>query len=82
MTRGAAPAAPHAITGRTRVYAILADPVAHVQVPRTLNALAAARGHDGVLVPLHVAADGLAAAVAGLRATRNLGGFVVTAPHR
>ncbi len=82
MTRDAAPAPARQITGRTRVFAILADPVDHVQTPQNLNALAAARGCDGVLVPLHVAADGLAAAVAGLRAMRNLGGFVVTVPHK
>ncbi len=70
------------ITGRTRLFAILADPVAHVRTPQGFNALAAARGHDGVMVPLQVSASGLPAAVAGLRAMANLGGFVVTVPHK
>ncbi len=70
------------ITGRTRLFAILADPVAHVRTPQGLNALAATGGYDGVMVPMEVAAGNLPAAVAGLRAMANLGGFVVTVPHK
>lgn len=70
------------ISGHTRVYAILADPVHHVQTPQRLNALMRARGHDGVMVPVHVAADDLAMVVAGLKGVKSLGGFVVTVPHK
>lgn len=70
------------ITGRTKVFAILADPIGHVQTPQGLNALARARGFDGIMIPLHVPAAGLSAAIAGLRATENLGGFIVTVPHK
>lgn len=70
------------ISGRTRLFAIIADPVVHVRTPQAFNALFAERGLDHVLVPVHVAADDLAGMLAGLRRLRNLGGFVVTVPHK
>ncbi|MGQ5221368.1 shikimate dehydrogenase, partial [Brucella abortus] len=38
------------VTGHTRVFAIIADPVHHVRTPQALNALFAARGYDGIVV--------------------------------
>lgn len=70
------------ITGRTSIWGILADPIHHVKTPQALNALMDARGVDGVLIPFHVGADGLGTLVAGLKAMRNLKGFVVTVPHK
>lgn len=70
------------ITGHTRVFGILADPIQQVKTPQALNALMEKRGFDGVLVPCHVGAAGLAAFVGGLRHMHNLGGFVVTVPHK
>ncbi|PTM43354.1 shikimate dehydrogenase [Bosea sp. 124] len=70
------------ISGHTRVYAILADPVHHVLTPQRLNALMHERGHDGVMVPVHVGADDLATVVGGLKRIRSFGGFVVTVPHK
>ena len=70
------------ITGSTTVYAIAADPIAHVRTPQRLNALLRERGADGVMVPFHVSPDGLPALFAGLRGLHNLGGLVVTVPHK
>ncbi|MFC4276560.1 shikimate dehydrogenase family protein [Achromobacter aloeverae] len=70
------------ITGVTRVYGILADPIHHVQTPQRMNEHFAALDHDGVLVPLHAGADTLARVVEGLRGLRNLGGVIVTVPHK
>ncbi|OZI19173.1 shikimate dehydrogenase [Bordetella genomosp. 9] len=70
------------ITGKTRLFGILADPIQHVQVPRRLNDHFAAAGFDGVMVPMHVRPDNLPAVVAALRGMENLGGVVVTAPHK
>ncbi|MBI3766929.1 MAG: shikimate dehydrogenase [Deltaproteobacteria bacterium] len=69
------------IGGGTRVYAILGDPIAHSLSPAMQNAAFAASGLDAVYVPLHVGADGLAAAVAGLRACA-VAGWNVTVPHK
>lgn len=77
MTRARAP-----LTGRTRLLAILADPVAQARAPELVNAALAARGVDAVLVPLHVRADALARVVGALRATQNFLGGVVSMPHK
>lgn len=70
------------ITGDTRLYAILADPIGHVKAPQSLNRLFEERGMNAVMIPMHVDAQHLHLAVAGLRALRNLDGFVVTVPHK
>jgi shikimate dehydrogenase len=70
------------ITGHTRILGILADPIHHVKTPQGINRLLKASQFDGVMVPIHVSADGLAAMVHGLRRMNNLDGFVVTVPHK
>lgn len=70
------------ITGHTRVFGILADPIGHVRTPQGINALCQAQGIDAVMVPLHVGAQDLPAVVQGLRALRNFDGLVVTVPHK
>lgn len=70
------------ITGHTRVFAIIANPVHHVRTPQALNALFEARGYDGIVVPVAVPVTGLSHAVAALRAFDNWGGFIVTVPHK
>lgn len=42
------------ITGHTKLYGIVANPIAHVKTPEEVNKHFAALGHDGVLVPFHV----------------------------
>ena len=69
------------IRGTTRLAAVLGWPVEHSRSPQVLNAAFAAEQIDAVLVPLGVPPDGLAAAVAGLRAIRMLGASV-TVPHK
>lgn len=70
------------ISGQTKLFGILADPVAHVRAPEVMNDYFARHGADAVLVPLHVTESDLAAVWAGLRRLRNLGGLVVTLPHK
>lgn len=70
------------ITGTTRIFAILADPIHHVKTPQGINRLFDADAFDGVMVPIHVGSDDLATVVQGLRRMNNLGGFVVTVPHK
>ena len=73
---------PLPITGTTRVYAIIGDPIAQVGSPRMFNGLFRERGIEAVLVPLHVAPADLADAVRGLFACRNIDGIIVTVPHK
>lgn len=70
------------ITGSTTVFAIAADPIAHVKTPQRLNNLLRERGVDAVMVPFHVAPDALPGLFAGIRGLANLGGIVVTVPHK
>ena len=70
------------VSGRTELVAILGDPIAQASAPRLMNALFERQGRDAVLVAHHVRAADLASALAGLRATQNLRGAIVTMPHK
>jgi len=70
------------ITGRTRLCAILGDPIAQVGSPVQFNRLFDDIGHDAVMLPMRVAADNLETAFRGLRALGNLAGLVFTIPHK
>ncbi|MCX7371694.1 MAG: hypothetical protein NTW56_04525 [Alphaproteobacteria bacterium] len=70
------------ITGHSRVIVILAHPVGHVRTPAAMNAHFAGVGQDAVIVPMHVLPEDLPAVVDGLRRLRNLGGIIVTVPHK
>mgnify|MGYP001806496392 CR=1 FL=1 len=71
-----------AITGRTRLLAILADPIVHVKAPPGINRIVAERGRDAVMVPLHVRPEDLRTVVDALRTTQNFDGAIVTVPHK
>jgi len=70
------------ITGTTRLYAVIGDPIAQVRAPELLNALFAAEGVDAVLVPVHVGSADLAVVLPGLQRIENLRGILVTVPHK
>ena len=70
------------ITGTTRLYAILGDPLARVRSPERFNTLFAERGIDAVLVPAEVDAAGFDATVAGFKRVRNCDGLIITMPHK
>lgn len=50
----------HQITGNTRIFGILADPIQHVKTPQGINQHFAAEAFDGVMVPIHVGEGELA----------------------
>jgi shikimate dehydrogenase len=71
-----------AITGTTRVFYILGDPVAQVRAPEVYNQLFQRYGVDAVLVPLKLPAAALPGFLQhGLQA-ENVGGFWATIPHK
>jgi len=51
-------------------------------VPSLFNSMFDQRGVDAIFMPLQVAAERLAAAIAGLRQLRDFAGFCVTMPHK
>jgi shikimate dehydrogenase len=70
------------ITGTTRLFAILGDPVSVVRSPAWWNGLFARAGRDAAFVPMQVSAADLPRAWAGLHAIGNLDGLVLTMPHK
>ena len=66
----------------TTVFGIVGDPIAQARSPEVFNALFRARRIDAIMVPMHVSPDDFAGALAGLRLIKNLGGLVITVPHK
>jgi shikimate dehydrogenase len=69
------------ISGKTKLCAIIGDPIGHTMSPPMHNAAFIKLGLDYVYVPFRVAPEDLPKAVAGLRAL-NIAGFSVTIPHK
>ncbi|MCK5913560.1 MAG: shikimate dehydrogenase [Desulfuromusa sp.] len=69
------------LSGKSRVYGLMGDPVAHSLSPLMHNQAFLKNHIDAVYVPFLVFPDDLSAAVAGLRAL-NIGGVNVTIPHK
>lgn len=70
------------ISGTTRLYVVVGDPVTQVQSPALMNPLFARLGIDAVLVPVHATPAHLARVVGGLRCVGNVDGIFVTVPHK
>src|SRR3546814_6546408 len=70
------------ITGETKLFGILADPIHHVKTPQRMNEYFDRANYDGVLVPFHAKPDNLATVLEGLRRLENLVGVIVTVPHK
>ncbi|HEX6354487.1 shikimate dehydrogenase family protein [Actinophytocola sp.] len=70
------------ISGTTRLYVVLGDPVTQVQSPALMNPLFTRLGIDAVLVPVHAKPEHLERIVGGLRCVGNVDGIFVTVPHK
>src|SRR5262245_33146330 len=71
------------VSTTTRLYLFLhAMEQRPVAVPALFNAMFDQRGVDAIFMPLQVAPERLAAAIAGLRQLRDFAGFCVTMPHK
>ena len=68
------------ITGATRVYALLGDPLHKARSPEHFNAVIARAGNDAVLVPLET--QDFDRLVPALKATRNFDGLILTMPYK
>ncbi len=69
------------ISGKTKVYGLLGDPVAHSLSPLMHNHAFEKTNIDAVYVPFRVSPSSLSEAVAGLRGL-NIAGVNVTIPHK
>jgi shikimate dehydrogenase len=71
-----------AITGKTKVFMIIGDPIVQVRAPEVYNHLFARHGVDAVVVPMKVAPAHLEGFVRNAFNAENFGGFWVTIPHK
>ena len=70
------------VSGATRIFGIVGDPIAQVRSPETFTAEFRRRGLDAILVPLHVLPDDFDVGLAGLLRLRNLDGLIFTIPYK
>lgn len=70
------------LNGATRLFPIIGDPVEYAQSPASLSRTFAERGDNGLCVPLHVSEGDLDIVIAGLTASMNVDGILVTMPHK
>jgi len=68
------------VTARTRVFAVIGDPVAHSLSPVVHNAALQELGLDGVFIALHAAQEEMVGFIRGL--ARAGGGGNITLPHK
>ena len=73
---------PDHLNGATRLFPIIGDPIKYVESPMRLTRTFAERGYNGICVPMQVPADDLDAVMAGLTASQNVDGILVTMPHK
>ena len=70
------------ISGTTRVFLILGDPIAQVRAPEAFNHLFARHGVDAVLVPANVPPAELEGFVSHVLKARNIEGLWLAIPHK
>jgi shikimate dehydrogenase len=70
------------LSGATRLFPILGDPIIYVESPARLTRTFEELGHNGVCVPMQVKADDFDSVMAGLSGTSNVDGILVTMPHK
>jgi shikimate dehydrogenase len=70
------------VSGRTRLYGIVGDPIEQVRSPEMFTAEFVKRGYPAILVPLHVLPARFDATLAGLMSLANLDGLVFTIPYK
>jgi len=70
------------LSGATRLFPIVGDPVRYAESPVRLTRTFGERRHNGMCIPMQVPAGGLDVVMAGLGATPNVDGILVTMPHK
>ena len=70
------------LSGSTRLFPIIGDPITYVESPMRLTRTFEEPGRNGICVPMQVPAGDLDVVMAGLTASRNVDGILVTMPHK
>jgi shikimate dehydrogenase len=70
------------LSGETRLFPIIGDPIKYAESPARLTGSFGARGHNGVCVPMQVPEGNLDEVMRGLTLALNVDGILVTMPHK
>lgn len=70
------------IDGDTAVFPILGHPIGQVKSPGALSRIMAARGFNGIVVPVHVLPQDLPGWLSQVHTVQNVTGFIVTVPYK
>lgn len=73
---------PLPLSGATRIYAIVGDPILQVGSPSLFNQAFRCKGAEAVLVPFHLSIEKLDILLETFRAIKNFDGLVITVPHK
>ena len=70
------------VSGRTRIFGIVGDPIEQVRSPEMFSAEFARRGLEALMIPVHVLPGDFEACIAQLKRVQNLDGLVFTIPYK
>lgn len=70
------------LNGETKIYPIVGHPIAQVRSPEFLTEIFARRGVNAIVPPLHILPQNILPALEAFRRMENVGGIVVTLPHK
>ena len=70
------------LSGATGPFPIIGGPIKYLQSPLHLTRTSEGRDCNGMCVPMQAAVDDIDAVMAGLTASRNVDGILVTMPRK
>lgn len=70
------------LSGETRLFPIIGDPIIHVKSPQRLTRGFEARDHNAICVPMEVPEAALEGVMRGLALIPNIDGLLITMPHK
>jgi len=70
------------LSGETRLFPIIGDPIKFVKSPRTVTGGLVGRGHNAMCIPMQVPEADLDVVIRGLARTPNVDGVLITMPHK
>ena len=70
------------ITGATRLYPIIGDPIAQVRSPTTITNGLVTKGLNAICIPAHIPGDRFDTIIPALLAMPNIDGILVTVPFK
>lgn len=70
------------LSGETRIFPIVGDPIAQVRSPKFLTEIMESKGINGIVPPLQVKSENIEQFFSTIEQTQNIDGLVVTLPHK